>query len=194
MTTRSAGCASFSARSERPAPPAGDAPPGGIPLFPDEPGEPHPALELGLLRLARTRPAAAGRTLVHGDFRLGNLMVDSDGLAGVLDWELAHVGDPAEDLGWLCVPSWRFGGAHPVAGVGTREALLSAYTTAGGADIDGATLRWWEAYGTLRWGVICVRQAAAHLSGAVRSVELAAIGRGGRGGRVGPARARVRAC
>ena len=114
---------------------------------------------------------------MHGDFRLGNSLVDADGLVGVLDWELAHVGDPAEDLGWLCVPSWRFGGPHPVAGVGTREELLSAYAAAGGPAVDGATLRWWEAYGTLRWGVICVRQAAAHLSGAVRSVELAAIGR-----------------
>jgi len=143
----------------------------------DELGEPHPALELGLLRLARTRLPATGRTLVHGDFRLGNLMVDGDGLVGVLDWELAHVGDPAEDLGWLCVPSWRFGGPHPVAGVGSREELLSAYAAAGGRAVDEPTLRWWEAFGTLRWGVICVRQAAAHLSGAVRSVELAAIGR-----------------
>jgi len=143
----------------------------------DDLGEPHPALELGLLRLARTRPPATGRVLVHGDFRLGNLMVDGDGLVGVLDWELAHVGDPAEDLGWLCVPSWRFGGPQPVAGVGTREELLSAYAAAGGRTVDEATLRWWEAFGTLRWGVICVRQAAAHLTGAVRSVELAAIGR-----------------
>ena len=149
----------------------------GMRLTLDALGEPHPALELGLLRLSRSRAAAVGRTLVHGDFRLGNLMVDADGLVGVLDWELAHVGDPAEDLGWLCVPSWRFGGPHPVAGVGTREELLSAYAAAGGPAVDESTLRWWEAYGTLRWGVICVRQAAAHLTGAVRSVELAAIGR-----------------
>ena len=143
----------------------------------DELGEPHPALELGLLRLGRNRPELTATTLVHGDFRLGNLMVDADGLVGVLDWELAHVGDPAEDLGWLCVPSWRFGGGHPVAGVGSREELLAAYAEAGGPPVDLATLRWWEACGTLRWGVICMRQAAAHLSGAVRSVELAAIGR-----------------
>jgi aminoglycoside phosphotransferase (APT) family kinase protein len=140
-------------------------------------GEPHPALELGFLRLARKRPAATGRTVVHGDFRLGNLMVDADGLAGVLDWELAHIGDPAEDLGWLCVPSWRFGGPMPVAGVGSREELLTSYAAAGGTAVDDATLRWWEAFGTLRWGVICMQQANAHLSGAVPSVELAAIGR-----------------
>jgi aminoglycoside phosphotransferase (APT) family kinase protein len=143
----------------------------------DSLGEPHPAFELGLLRLAGSRPPAVGATLVHGDFRLGNLMVDATGMVGVLDWELAHLGDPAEDLGWLCVRSWRFGGPHPVAGVGERSRLLSAYAAAGGPVVAEATLRWWEAYGTLRWGVICVQQAAAHLSGAVRSVELAAIGR-----------------
>jgi aminoglycoside phosphotransferase (APT) family kinase protein len=140
-------------------------------------GEPHPALELGFLRLAASRPVPAGSTVVHGDFRLGNVMVDRDGLVGVLDWELAHVGDPAEDLGWLCVRSWRFGSALPVAGVGTRDALLSSYAAAGGFPVDAEMLGWWEAFGTLRWAVICVQQAATHLSGAVRSVELAAIGR-----------------
>ena len=141
-------------------------------------GEPHPALELGFLRLSRTRPVAAAQpVVVHGDFRLGNLMVGPTGLVGVLDWELAHVGDPAEDLGWLCVRSWRFGGAAPVAGVGSRAELLDSYAAAGGRPVDEAGLGWWEAFGTLRWGVFCIRQADAHLSGAVRSVELAAIGR-----------------
>jgi aminoglycoside phosphotransferase (APT) family kinase protein len=143
----------------------------------DAASEPHPALELGLRWLAANRPAPTGRTVVHGDCRLGNVMVDRDGLVGVLDWELAHVGDPAEDLGWLCVRSWRFGARLPVAGVGTREGLLSSYAAAGGREIDLTTLAWWEAYGTLRWAVICVQQAAAHLTGAVRSVELATIGR-----------------
>jgi len=140
-------------------------------------GEPHPAFELGLRRLADQRPEPVGQTVVHGDFRLGNIVVDGDGLLGVLDWELAHVGDPVEDLGWMCVRSWRFGGRLPVAGLGTREQLLSDYAAAGGAEVEPESLWWWEAYGTLRWGVICVQQAATHLTGAVRSVELAAIGR-----------------
>ena len=140
-------------------------------------GEPHPALELGLRRLEKSRPAPTAHVVVHGDFRLGNLMVDTDGLVGVLDWELAHVGDAAEDLGWMCVRSWRFGSALPVAGVGDRDALLTAYAAAGGPKVDSETLDWWEAYGTLRWAVICAQQAATHLSGAVRSVELAVIGR-----------------
>jgi aminoglycoside phosphotransferase (APT) family kinase protein len=143
----------------------------------DQVGEPHPVLELGLARLAASRPPERHPAVVHGDFRLGNLMVDADGLVGILDWELAHLGDPAEDLGWLCVRSWRFGGAAPVAGVGTRSALLASYAEAGGSPVSPAALDWWELYGTVRWGVICGQQASAHLSGAVRSVELAAVGR-----------------
>jgi hypothetical protein len=146
-------------------------------LLLDRLGEPHPAIELGLRWLAAHRPPPAGRTLVHGDFRLGNWLVGGSGLAAVLDWELAHLGDPAEDLGWMCVRSWRFGSPLPVAGVGTRAQLLTAYSEAGGARVDEATLRWWEVYGTLRWAVICIQQAAVHLTGGVRSVELAAIGR-----------------
>ena len=70
--------------------------------------------------------------MVHGDFRLGNLMVDGDGLAAVLDWELAHLGDPMEDLGWFCVKAWRFGAEPPVAGLGRYEDLFDAYDAAGG--------------------------------------------------------------
>src|SRR3954447_5562079 len=143
----------------------------------DGDSEPHPALELGLRILAASRPSTTKRVVVHGDFRLGNLMVDEQGLAGVLDWELAHVGDAAEDLGWLCVRSWRFGSKLPVAGVGERADLLDTYAAAGGPKVDAETLAWWEAYGTLRWAVICVQQAATHLSGGMRSVELAVIGR-----------------
>jgi hypothetical protein len=140
-------------------------------------GEPVPTFEYALAWLERHRPEPTGRAIVHGDFRLGNLLVDPTGLTAVLDWELLHVGDPAEDLGWFCVRAWRFGAAPPVAGLGEREDLLAAYAGAGGVAMDLETLRWWEAYGTLRWGIICLNQAAAHLSGAVRSVELAAIGR-----------------
>ncbi len=144
----------------------------------DRLGEPHPAFELAFRALESDRPPAARRTLVHGDFRIGNLMVGPSGLAGVLDWELAHVGDPVEDLGWLCVPAWRFGRPdRPAAGLATREELLDAYERHAGIAVDPAALRWWELAGTLRWGVICVMQAFAHLSGATRSVEHAVIGR-----------------
>jgi hypothetical protein len=114
---------------------------------------------------------------LHGDFRMGNLLVGPDGLRAVLDWELAHAGDPAEDLGWLCAPAWRFGGAGHVGGFGDVPALLDAYAAAGGEVIDRARLEWWVVYATVKWATICALQASAHLSGATRSVELAAIGR-----------------
>jgi aminoglycoside phosphotransferase (APT) family kinase protein len=143
----------------------------------DQLGHPHPALELGFRWLEANRPEPQATAVVHGDLRLGNLIVGPEGLRAVLDWELAHLGDPLEDLGWLCVRSWRFGGELPVAGMGTREALCAAYSAASGRTVEPADLVWWEVLGTLRWGVICIVQASAHLLGFTRSVELAAIGR-----------------
>jgi aminoglycoside phosphotransferase (APT) family kinase protein len=143
----------------------------------DDLGEPVPTFEYALRWLDEHRPEVSGRAIVHGDFRLGNLLVEPDGLSAVLDWELVHLGDPLEDLGWFCVRAWRFGAALPVAGMGTREQLLDAYAAAGGRRATPEDLRWWEAYGTLRWGVICLTQTAVHLRGDLRSVELAAIGR-----------------
>ena len=137
----------------------------------------RPAFELALRWLAEHRPAPVPARVVHGDFRLGNLLVDHDGLRAVLDWELAHLGDPLEDLGWFCVRAWRFGHRPPVAGLAERDVLYGAYEAARGTAVDRAAAHWWEVLGTLRWGVICALQTAAHLSGASRSVELAAIGR-----------------
>jgi len=116
-------------------------------------------------------------SLVHGDFRNGNLVVGEDGLRAVLDWELAHLGDPMEDLGWLCVNSWRFGRHElPVGGFGTREQLFAGYAEAGGR-VDAARVHYWEVLGTLKWGVICQSMAQSFFSGAERNVERAAIGR-----------------
>jgi aminoglycoside phosphotransferase (APT) family kinase protein len=142
-------------------------------------GEPHPAFELGLRWLAEHAPPDPPQpALVHGDFRNGNLVVGPDGIRAVLDWELAHLGDPVEDLGWLCVKSWRFGVSDQrVGGFGTVDDLLAAYRAAGGRDVDPTELRYWEAMGTLKWGVICEIQAFTHLQGTVRSVELATLGR-----------------
>jgi len=140
-------------------------------------GRPSEVFELALDWLAAHAPPGREPVLLHGDFRLGNLIVGPEGLRAVLDWELTHLGNPAEDLGWLSVKAWRFGAAAPVAGMGSRDELLAAYRAAGGVDIGLDELRWWEILGTLRWGVICLTQAWTHLSGAHRSVELAAIGR-----------------
>lgn len=137
----------------------------------------RPVLELGERWLAGSRPAMDERVVVHGDFRMGNLLVDGGGLRGVLDWELAHLGDRAEDIGWLCVRAWRFGGPGRVGGFGGLDQFLDAYASASGRAVGVDRVRWWEAYATVKWAVICLLQASAHLSGTTRSVELAAIGR-----------------
>jgi len=140
-------------------------------------GQPLPTVEIALRWLRRHRPAGSGDTLVHGDFRNGNLIVSPEGLAAVLDWELVHRGDPMEDLGWLCVKAWRFGAADPVGGFGTRGELLDGYAEVAGARPDVDVLHWWEVYGTAKWAVVCGMQARRHLTGRTRSVELATVGR-----------------
>jgi aminoglycoside phosphotransferase (APT) family kinase protein len=142
--------------------------------------EPHPAFELAF-RWLRRHPALAqggGQVcLTHGDFRIGNVLFGQEGLRLVLDWELAHVGDPMEDMGFICVRSWRFGGPKPVGGIGERAEFFEAYEAAGGAKVDPERVRFWEVFGNLRWGIICISQAKAYLDGISNSVELASIGR-----------------
>ena len=140
--------------------------------------EPHPSFELAFRWLRQHLPPAEERTLVHGDYRIGNVIFGPEGARSILDWELAHIGDPMEDLGWICVRSWRFGNDDlPVGGIGTREEFWRAYEAAGGSPVDPARVRFWEVFGNLRWGIICITQAKAYLDGLSPSVELAAIGR-----------------
>jgi len=137
-----------------------------------------PVFDLAFAWLAERCGSAEPTAIVHGDFRSGNFIIDENGLAAVLDWELAHMGEGAEDLGWLCVNAWRFGlWQKPVGGFGDRDALYVAYAEAGGRPLDRARAHMWEVWGTLRWGLACLQLADDHVSGRVRSVERAAIGR-----------------
>ncbi len=117
-------------------------------------------------------------TVVHGDYRNGNVMVDADGIVAVLDWEIAHLGDPVRDLGWLCVNSWRFGNhALPVGGFGTREQLLAGYQSVSGIAVDRGHLRFWEVFGSFWWAVACLKLANTYRTGENLSPERPAIGR-----------------
>jgi aminoglycoside phosphotransferase (APT) family kinase protein len=138
----------------------------------------RPIFELAFRMLKGQAPATVAPTLVHGDFRNGNLMIHSErGLAAVLDWELAHIGDPAADLGWLCVNSWRFGGSGPVGGFGDYADLLEGYEAAGGQPVPLDRVLYWQTLGSLKWGVMCLIMYASFASGADPSVERAMIGR-----------------
>jgi aminoglycoside phosphotransferase (APT) family kinase protein len=140
--------------------------------------DPHPALELALAWLAKRAPVKTEHTFVHGDFRIGNVMVGPEGLVGVLDWEFARVGDPIEDLAWPFVRAWRFGvDAREVGGVGDREPYLAAYEKASGRKVDASHVRFWEIMGTVKWAIGCIAQAERHISGKAPSVELASLGR-----------------
>ena len=140
--------------------------------------EPHPVLDLAERWLLAHAPTTDRLHLVHGDFRLGNFMFDESGLVAVLDWELAHWGDPVEDLAWICVRAWRFGRHElPAAGLATREALVASYEAAGGAPVDLEALHFWEVMGNFKLALVFIGQARAYLDGAHKTVDLAALGR-----------------
>ena len=137
---------------------------------------PLPVLELALRWAQERLPIKASRCLVHGDFRNGNFIVGPEGIRAVLDWEIAHIGDPMEDLGYLCMRTWRFGGAGPVGGFGQRQDLFEAYEKAGGA-VDPAQVRFWEVVSSMRWAFGCVRRAGSFKHQQERKLDFAAVGR-----------------
>lgn len=139
---------------------------------------PEPAFSYALRWLREHRPdEPAAQRVVHADVRTGNVIVDRTGLRAILDWETAKVGDPMEDLAWVCTRMWRFGEDHlAVGGLGTVDVLRSAYVDAGG-EWDEARFRWWRVLVTARWGTGLAGQAAMHLDGRFSSVVMAASGR-----------------
>jgi aminoglycoside phosphotransferase (APT) family kinase protein len=149
----------------------------------DEMGDTTATFEWAFRWLTANRPPASSNVLVHGDFRMGNLIIATDPaparLVAVLDWELTRTGEVYEDLAWFCIRAWRFGAPRTLGagGLGSIDEFLRAYERASGSTLDRAAMRWWLVLSTLRWGVICRYQAERHLSGRTRSVELAAIGR-----------------
>ncbi len=142
-------------------------------------GAERPILDLAFQYLRRHLPAPTDPVLLHGDFRNGNIMFDAEqGVAAVLDWELSHIGDPAEDMGWICTNSWRFGRPdHPVGGFGEYADLLDGYKAAGGRPVELSRVRFWQMLGSLRWGVMCLTMYLSWASGVERSVERPMIGR-----------------
>jgi aminoglycoside phosphotransferase (APT) family kinase protein len=144
----------------------------------DTVGEPHPAIELGLRWLRENRPEPLDPVVLHGDFRIGNVVVSEQGLEYLLDWEFAHLGDPRDDVSWPVVRAWRFGvDGRRLGGVGEVEPYLERYNELTGQDIAVADLFWWEVLGNVKWAVGALTQSRRHLNGEERSVELAVLGR-----------------
>lgn len=145
----------------------------------DRIGEAHPAIEICLRWLHQNEPPPPPRlTLIHGDFRIGNMMVTQHGLTGVLDWEFAHIGDPNEDLTWPLIREWRFGVDHlHFGGIAGHEPFFEAYAAAGGTPPSPQVTLFWEVLSNIRWATGCLNQAERHLSGQEPNLEFASLGR-----------------
>ena len=141
-------------------------------------GAARPALEWGLRWAELEAPPCPAPTLVHGDFRTGNYMVDAQGLTAIVDWEFAGWGDPMSDLGWFCAPCWRFGRDDLEAGgIAPRDAFYRGYERESGTRVDDRAVRYWEVFAHLRWAVVALEQGERHISGREPSLELALTGR-----------------
>ena len=123
-------------------------------------------------------PEAVSPVLVHGDYRMGNLMVDENGLTAVLDWELAHWGDAHDDLAYGCLNVWRFGRLDkPAFGIADLDSFFAAYEDAGGVKVDPRRFRFWFIFRTLWWALGCLQMADYWRRGVDRNLERAVIGR-----------------
>jgi aminoglycoside phosphotransferase (APT) family kinase protein len=143
-----------------------------------EAGGDRPIIALGLKWLEDNCPAPVEPVLNHGDYRMGNLLVEGSRLTGVLDWEIAHFGDPHEDLAFGCMAVWRFARYdRPALGLGAVEDYLAAYEAEAGVKVDPARFRFWTIYRTVWWALGCLKMAAQWRSGADRMLERVVISR-----------------
>ncbi len=138
---------------------------------------PQPMIDFTAKWLLENLPEDYRLSLVHNDFRNGNVMISEERVVAVLDWEVAHIGDPMRDLGWICTNSWRFGGEKPVGGFGEYEDLFLGYEEESGQKIDPDHVRFWEVFGSFWWAVGCLGFVEHYRNGPDRSVERPAVGR-----------------
>lgn len=139
---------------------------------------PQPMIDFTAQWLLANLPASYTPSLVHNDFRNGNVMVDQNGIVAVLDWEVAHIGDPMRDLGWMLTHSWRFGRAHlPVGGFGEVADFFAGYEGVSGQSVDHQAVKFWQVFGSFWWAVGCLGMAEHYRNGPDQSVERPGIGR-----------------
>lgn len=129
--------------------------------------EPQPIARAAIRWLKRNPPPAAQKIcVVHGDYRTGNFLFDADGnIRAILDWEMAHLGDPLEDLGWALDPLWSHGDPARAAGMVSRECALAIWQDASGLQADAGALHWWEIFASLKGLAIWISAAREYDEG-----------------------------
>ncbi len=130
--------------------------------------EPEPEIELVLAWLRRNKPPTAAITLVHGDFKPGNVLMQGDEVTMVLDWETAHLGDPLEDLGWVTNPLRA--GEHAIPGVWQPADLIDRWSRRTGLAADPAAARWWNVLANLKQAMTVLTGKRALLDGRLNFV------------------------
>ena len=136
---------------------------------------PYPMLEWAISWLKAHRPVAPRVSLVHGDYRTGNFLERDGRITAILDWELVHLGDPIEDLGWVCMRSFR-GRSPYMCHLIERPRLYERYEALSGVPVDPAAVRFYEAFGTFKLAVIHVGAARCFEDGRFRDLRMAALG------------------
>lgn len=139
---------------------------------------PQPMIDFTARWLLDHLPENTTPALVHNDFRNGNVMIDVSGIVAVLDWEVAYIGDPMRDLGWILTHSWRFGRDDlSVGGFGEVADLFAGYESVSGTSVDPEAVRFWQIFGSFWWSVGCLGMAEHYRNGPDKTVERPAVGR-----------------
>ena len=114
---------------------------------------------------------------MHGDYRTGNFLYDAQGgIHAILDWEMAHLGDPLEDLAWSINPVWRWGRDARAGGLVPAERAVAIWERASGLRADPAALRWWEVFSSVKGQGIWVSSAREFTEGKNQDLILALSG------------------
>jgi aminoglycoside phosphotransferase (APT) family kinase protein len=120
----------------------------------DRMNEAWPILDAAFAWL-KANPVVADRlAIVHGDFRAGNYLFDDNGFITMLDWEMTHLGDPLEDLGWSTMRLWGHG--NLAGGLIDREEYLGLYEQKSGVIVDRGRLFFYQVLGNAKMAVICL--------------------------------------
>lgn len=129
--------------------------------------EPQPIVRAAIRWLRRNPPPPAARvTIVHGDYRSGNFLFGDDGTVhAILDWEMCHLGDPLEDLGWALDPLWAGSDPQRPGQLIDRERALALWQAASGLELDRDALRWWEIFAHVKGLAIWISGSREYATG-----------------------------